>query len=215
MGQEKTNINLLNDFANNFNRYADFYNQMVNQSINSGLRFMETMSDTLTGAKRSDNCGCCPPNCDCPPQCLLTISKNAYPGERVVVPFVIKNTCNTAKTYRVGVRPLMDQFGEPASLAVQLDKEQVTLNPGQSVTVLMTIDLANEQRTGISFQTDIVLREAEVNQNICFTLHLKAYSHIPVAKPMDESHYLNRFQSWQSHYYCEKPKRNGETRTNG
>ncbi len=215
MGQEKANFNILTDFTENFGRYSDLYSRLWDQSIRNGFRLAERISDTITGTRAGDDCGCCPPSCDCPPQCLLTLTHSAYPGERVVVPFAIKNTCGAAKTYQVGVRPLMDQFGETAPTAATLNKEQVTLNPGQSVTILMTIDLANEERTGISYQTDIVIRESEVNQNICFTLYLKAYSDIPVAKPLDESHYLNHFQSWQSHFYCEKPKRDGQTRTEG
>jgi hypothetical protein len=216
MGQEKANFNILTDFTENFGRYSDMYNRLWNQSISNGFKMVEAMSDRMTNmvvANKSD--GCCPPERDCPPQCLLNLTRHAYPGERIVVPFAIKNTCGAAKTYRVGVRSLMDQFGEPASATATLDKEQVTLNPGQSITVLMTIDLANEQRTGVSYQTDIVIREAEVNQNICFTLHLNAYADIPVAKPLDERHYLNHFQSWQSHFYCEKPLRDGQTRTDG
>src|SRR5687768_17525555 len=60
--------------------------------------------------KKSD-CNCCPPKEECPPHCLLTIIRTAHPGERILIPFSIRNKCGGPKKYRVGVRQLMDRQG--------------------------------------------------------------------------------------------------------
>ena len=104
----------------------------------------------------------------------------------------------------VGVRPLVDENGNTAPAQPQLNKNSVTLNPGQSTLVVMTIDLANFPE-GHSYQTDIVLREKDINQNICFSLQVIPFFDVPEAQPRDERKYTSHFQGWQSHYYCDPP----------
>jgi hypothetical protein len=145
---------------------------------------------------------CCPPKQKCPPHCILEIFRNAYPGEVIVVPFMVKNTCQTYKTYKVGVRELKNINGSPAPTQPQLDKQQVSLAPGQSELVKMYLDVRT-YNPGESFATEIVIREKEYNQNICFNLSMKGFGDAPVARPMDEKKYKLKWLSWRSHFYCE------------
>lgn len=160
----------------------------------------------IPGLFPSDDCGCCPPKNECPPSVILSIDRTAYAGERIKVLFNVKNKLNIVKTYKVGVRPLKDQNGSlPANQPV-LNKATVTLQPGQVETVTMTIDMVS-YLAGHVYETLIVLRELNVNQNIKFTLHVKSYEDIPEAVPRDEKKPIMRFQNWQSHFYCDpKPK---------
>ena len=148
---------------------------------------------------------CCPPENTCPPHCLASIKRYAMQGERVVVPFLVKNACNIAKTYRIGVRELMDADGNMAPSQPVLNKNSVTVQPGRSERVLMMIDL-EKFTNGSEYTTDIVLREKDINQNICFTLCVDADCNTVTATPQDEQKYRLRWQSWQSHYYCEPQK---------
>ena len=124
-----------------------------------------------------------------------------------MVPFLVKNTCNETKTYRVGVRELKDQDGKPAPFQPQLNKHSVTLEPGRSERVVMLLDLS-DFANGSTYTTEIVLRENEINQNICFTLKIDNDQNLVTAQPQNEKQYQLRWQSWQSHYYCE-PKKGG------
>jgi len=174
---------------------------------NMGLGSLTLPGITLPGLTTGDH-GCCPPQHDCPPHCLLQITRQAAAGERIIVPFLVKNKCGTAKHYRVGVRELKYTNGSSAPSQPVLDKYEVTLDPGQSELVSMSIDLGNFAN-GNSYQTEIVIREKDINQNICFTL-VVGTADAPVAQPLDEKKYTLRWQDWRSHFYCESPQKAGQ-----
>jgi len=190
-------ISAMKATVENSTRNIDAMNKMVSDVGLSNLN-LPGMSQTETE--------CCPPKQKCPPQCIMEISRNAYPGEIIVVPFVVKNTCQSHKTYRVGIRELKNIDGTLAPTQPLLDKQLVNLDPGQSELVKMYLDLRNFS-SGQSFSTDIVIREKEYNQNICFRLSTKGYGDAPVAEPMDEKKYKLKWQSWRSHFYCEPAPR--------
>jgi hypothetical protein len=157
---------------------------------------------TLPLLGKKDNCDCCPPKEECPPHCMLQISRNASKGERIIVPFLVKNTCGATKTYRVGVRELKSIDGNLAPSQPRLNKNHVTLDANQSEMVLMEIDLLQFENN--TYNAEIVVREKNINQNICFTL-VVGETNAPVAKPIDEKKYSLHWQSWKSHFYCETP----------
>lgn len=158
------------------------------------------------------NCDCCPPTASCPPHCIASISRNAMQGERVIIPFMVKNDCNQTKTYRIGVRELNDENGTAAPAQPLVNKNSVTIDPGRSEQVLITVDLA-DFKSRSTYSTEIVLREKEINQNICFTLIVED-STATVVTPQSEQNYRLKWQSWKDHYYCEKPTLNRATGSN-
>ena len=180
---------VLNNFSN------------INKSVLSG-----DLSAIKLPKLFKETCNCCPPDCcECPPHCIASINRCAAQGERIIVPFMVKNTCSQAKTYRVGVRELVDADGKAAPSQPILNKQTVTLQPGRSERVLMRLDL-DKFENGNSYSTEIVLREKDINQNICFTLKVNDDCQLVTAEPQDEKKYKLRWQSWQSHYYCEPKK---------
>lgn len=150
---------------------------------------------------------CYPPEQTCPPHCIAAITKHAIAGERIVVPFIVKNECFLTKTYRIGVRELKDIDGKLAPSEPTLSKSVVTLEPGRSERVSLSIDLVRYSN-GTEYMTEIVLRENEFNQNICFRLIVNFYGEI-TAIPFSESKYKTKWQGWQSHFYCEPKKKKG------
>lgn len=194
--------------------------QLTNLSVSAFKPVMEGMINTMATIGntilksglpvikipkiKTSSCDCCPPEETCPPHCIASITRTAIQGERIIVSFTVKNDCSHAKTYRVGVRELKDENGELAPSQPVLNKNSVTLDPGRSEQVLMTIDLDNF-KTGSTYTTEIVLREKEINQNICFTLNVESAGST-VVSPQDEQQYLLRWQSWKDHYYCERPR---------
>lgn len=158
---------------------------------------------TLPLMKNDDNC--CAPKEECPPHCLLQITRTASAGERIIVPFMVNNKCGNTKTYRVGVRELKSIDGSMAPSQPTLNKSQVTLDAGQSEMVSMTIDLG-QFSNGNTYNAEIVIREKDINQNICFKLVVDGNNNVPVAVPLDEKKYQLHWQSWKSHFYCESPK---------
>ena len=191
----------------NVKRISDATARMIQGNLDNNLQWFAELQDVLgtgsTTGKKAD-CNACPPECDCPPQCLLSISRDASPGEVIVVPFKVKNVLQTAKTYLVGVRPFYDNDGNLLPNQPTLNKTSLNLQPGQSIQVEMKIDLTNGYTTGSTYSTEIVIREKDVNQNICFTLHVTANSCIPEVQPLNEQVYFTHFQDWKSHYYCDK-----------
>jgi hypothetical protein len=173
-------------------------------SVNSAVYSGGLPAIKLPQIKLQD-CNCCPPEQTCPPHCIASIKRCAMPGERIIVPFLVKNSCSMVKTYRVGVRELVDADGKPAPFQPMLNKSSVTVQPGRSERVLMMIDL-EKFTNGSEYTTEIVLREKDINQNICFTLSLDADCNTVTAAPEDEKKYNLRWQSWQSHYFCEPQK---------
>ncbi len=145
---------------------------------------------------------CCPPEQACPPHCIASIQRQAMQGEKILVPFMVTNKCAQAKTYRVGVRELVDQDNKMAPQQPNLNKKSVVLKPNSGERVIMSIDLANFSPG--TYSTDIVLRENDINQNICFTLTVSDYE-VVTAIPEEEKRYRLRWQSWKDHYYCEPP----------
>jgi hypothetical protein len=206
--QTSTNTPInVNNIADSVKRFTDATTQMVLNSVNNNLQWFNSMQNmfglSALQPKKNDDCGACPPECDCPPQCILSITRNSNAGETIIVPFKVKNNLQTAKTYQVGVRPFYDDNGNTFNNQPVLDKTSLTLQPGQSILVKMTLNLSDEYVTGSNYSTEIVIREKDVNQNICFTLNINSNSMIPEADLLNEQDYFSHFQDWKSHYYCD------------
>ncbi len=148
---------------------------------------------------------CCPPEETCSPHCIASINRQAMAGERIMEAIMVTNNCGTEKTYRVGVRELKNLDGTLAPSQPFLDKATITLAPGRSERILMTLDLANFNN-GSTYEAEIVLREKEINQNVCFTLHVNDNDPTEVS-PHNEKKYKLKWQDWQSHFYCEPPRK--------
>jgi len=207
---------------------ADNFQQLTNLSVSTLKPMMEGFLKNITAINNSviknglpliqipqlntGNCDCCPPQESCPPHCIASITRNALEGERIVVPFMVKNDCNQTKTYRIGVRELNDENGAAAPSQPVLNKNSVTLDPGRSEKVLITVDLS-DFKNGSIYTTEIVLREKEINQNICFTLTVED-PNATVVIPQSEQQSRLKWQSWKDHYYCEKPTVNRTPGTN-
>ncbi len=214
MQNKKIDRGILSDTAvNNFQKVAnmsvDFYRNIFNTMLENNTGFSDTLTqlsrNTLNPMKSMFNSGnCCPPEQTCPPHCIATMERQAMAGETIIVPFLIRNSCASARTYRIGARELVDTDNKPAPNQPELNKASVTLQPKGSERVLMKLDLANFQNG--SYTAEIVVREKEINQNICFTLIVR--DHQPsVAEPGEENQYKLKWQSWKSHYYCEPPQK--------
>ncbi|MBK6731819.1 MAG: hypothetical protein IPG60_12945 [Bacteroidetes bacterium] len=50
----------------------------------------------------------------------------------------------------------------------------------------MTLQISADYIPGYNYETEIVIREKDVNQNICFSLVVNAFENIPVACPRNE-----------------------------
>lgn len=183
-------------------------------STASMVRHLGEMADATRAAGRGTSGGktfrpvpCCPPVEECPPQCLAEITRRAHAGEVVLVPFRIHNASGATRTWQVGLRPLVDEDQNPAPSQPTLDKTKVTVPPSQSVTVEMRIDLSSGYPPGGHYEATIVIREKEINQNVCFRLILDPFDP-PVITPHDEDDLKTHFLSWHHHFYCdEKPAR--------
>ena len=197
---------------------TDNLQQLTNLSLSALKPVMEGMINSMSSISNSilkngiptiqiptigqSNCDC-PPKENCPPHCIAAIKRTAMPGECIITSFTVKNNCNKTKTYRIGVRELKDENAALAPAQPVLNKNTVTLDPGGSEQVLVSIDLANFNN-GSTYTTEIVLREKEINQNVCFTIVVDNSGSTSVT-PLDEQQYLLRWQSWKDHYYCERP----------
>ena len=201
--------------ADNLQRISEATNRMFRSHTSNTMQWMGELQDAMgsmgisSWGKKKDHCGACPPECDCPPKCLLSIDRTANEGEVIVVLFRVKNRLQMAKSYKIGVRPICDDQGNPLGSQPGLDKTAINLQPGQGIVVGMKIDLSKDYHAGHSYSTEIVIREegGKVNQNICFMLFVTSNTDIPEADPLDECCYFDHFQDWKSHYYCDKPVR--------
>jgi hypothetical protein len=124
---------------------SDTLTQIADNSLQSFKPVMESMLNNITSMGQSvknintgsltlpklykETCNCCPPEDKCPPHCIAQITRIAAEDERILVPFLVKNTCSETKTYRIGVRELKDQDGKPAPFQPQLNKQSVTVDP--------------------------------------------------------------------------------------
>ncbi|MCG2420348.1 hypothetical protein K8089_15085 [Aequorivita sp. F47161] len=174
---------------------------MVENMANFNRNISESGLPTLNIFGTGKKSKCCPPEETCLPHCIASIYRQAMAGERIIVPFLITNNCNTQKTYRLGLRELKDADGNLAPTQPALNKNSVSLEPGRSERVLMMLDLSNYSN-GTTYEAEIVIREKEINQNVCFTLNVNDHNQINVT-PYNENKYKLKWQSWQSHFYCE------------
>lgn len=191
--------------------------QLTNLSMNAFRPMMEGMINNMSAFTSSIlktdfsqvkipllNSDCdCPPKETCPPHCIASITEYAREGERIITAFTVKNECSHTKTYKIGIRELKDENGNMAPNQPALNKNSVTLAPGSSEQVQVALDLA-DFKNGSTNTTEIVLREKEINQNVCFTVIVENTNSVTVA-PQDENKYKLRWQSWKDHYYCERP----------
>lgn len=198
--------------------FMDSYKRMADLSLNTMRPFVEGMVENMSTFNKSmadtgiptltfpsiktKSSKCCPPETECPPHCIANITRHAREGERISVQFLVRNRCSSEKTYRIGVRELKDEDGNMAPAQPKLNKKSVTLAPGGSERVAMAIDLKSFKR-GSVYSAEIVLREKEINQNICFRLVVEGRSDLEEVSPYDEKKYKLKWQDWRSHYYCE------------
>lgn len=189
--------------------FTGMYESAWEQLMQNNLRMADQWSSLVVDYnKANQDCGrsssVCPPEPKCPPHCLAEIHREASPGEIIVVPFSIKNTCGKSRTYQIGIRPLVDEQGKPTPAQPSLDTSQISLEPGQAITVKMTLNLQEGFNRGETYSANIVIREDKVNQNVCFTLKMVSLNSTIEVRPLDEKHYLMRWSSWQDHFYCEQ-----------
>ncbi|XCF06462.1 hypothetical protein ABI125_01065 [Tamlana crocina] len=197
------NIQTLSDMS------IQFYGTMLENMIGNNAPVSEQMGQLGKSALNPlkaimNNEDCCAPKEKCPPHCIASIDRKAMAGERIMIPFTVKNNCSSAKTYQVGIRELTDQDGTLAPSQPKLNKNSVSLQPHDSERVLLVLDLANFSNG--TYSAEIVLREKEYNQNICLTVNV-ADHHATTATPHEEKKFKLKWQSWQSHFYCE-PQQN-------
>jgi len=211
--------NTSNSIADMQKTLTDNFQQLTNLSLSAFKPVVEGMINNVSSMSNSilknglpqikipqlgaSDCDCCPPKQTCPPHCIAAITRYGIQGERIITAFTVENDCSKTKSYRIGVRELKDESGNLAPSQPQLNKTFVTLDPGRSEQVLVTLDLANFSN-GSTYATEIVLREKEINQNVCFTVIVENISSTTVI-PQDENKYKLRWQSWKDHYYCERP----------
>ena len=203
----------IKDITDGFQKIASMSIDTLKSSMETASKNMSEVNKVMTGVGlgkftlpilgKKNDCDCCPPKEECPPHCILQITRNASAGERIIVPFMVKNKCGGTKHYRIGVREMKNIDGSKAPSQPVLNKNYVTLEAGESELVSMAIDL-NNLSTG-TYNAEIVLREKDINQNICFKLVVSDNSNAPVAEPLDEKKYRLHWQSWRSHFYCETP----------
>ena len=211
MSNQKINKIEFSDFSNSLQKFSELSAKLFVDTFENNLKLFNEMAKLFNNSSIpfkpfpfSNEQDCCPPKANCPPHCLIEINKEAHVGEVLRIPFAIKNTCGSAKKYRIGLRPLLDQNGNPSNVQIVLDKHEIVLQPGQSVQLSLQVNLMQGAKIGDCLQTEIVIRENEINQNICFKLNVLPFCDVPTAEPLDEKLYLNHLQSWQSHYYCEQ-----------
>ena len=185
---------------------ADLYTKTMQSAIGNTMSNIGTMSEVMNkmGITPKGKNTCCPPTDECPPHCLVQLTRNAFSGERIVVPFGVKNTCKQQKRYRIGIRELKHINGSVAPSQPVLNKQEVLLEHGETEMVLMMIELKGFEAG--TYNAEIVLREREINQNICFTLQVDDYKELVVAEPLEEIQYRLHWQSWQRHFFCETPR---------
>jgi hypothetical protein len=195
----------LQSLANTYSKTmkAAIENVSVNMKpINQLMSNMGIATFSLPSSTKENEC--CPPKAECPPHCLMELGRQAYAGERIIVPFGVKNACKNQKHYRIGVLELKNINGSPAPSQPILNKQNVTLDNGETEMVLMMIELKGFEPG--TYNAEIVIREKDINQNICFTLKVDNFDNLAVAEPLEEIKYRQHWQSWQRHYYCETPK---------
>jgi hypothetical protein len=187
----------------------EFYGSMLDNMTGNTAQFSKNLaqlSKTAFEPLRSifPSSESCPPKQECPPHCIASIFRKAAPGERIVIPFHVENDCAETRSYRVGVRELLDEDGKPAVKQPVLNKDSLTLPPYSRQRVLVSLDL--EGFNVGTYTAELVLREKEFNQNVCLTIDVCDTPGV-VVRPYEEKKFRLKWQSWKSHYYCEPPRK--------
>lgn len=191
--------------SNNNSSIADSFGSLITQSLQAYKEILDTgLQNTNFKLPNSSDCDTCPPKEKCPPKFIGKIDRKAMSNERIIVPMMIGNSCSSAKTYKIGVRELLDQDGNLAPQQPVLNKNSVTLQPNGKERVLIGVNLANF-KNGI-YQAEVVIRELEYNQNVLLTLDIDDYA-APLISPLNEKDFKLKWQSWKTHFYCEPKKR--------
>ena len=71
-----------NNVTQSVKRITDATTRMLQDNLNNNMQWFTELQDVLgtgIGQGKKDDCNACPPECDCPPQCLLGITRDASP----------------------------------------------------------------------------------------------------------------------------------------
>ena len=210
----KESLSQVESFLNTMKKVNELSVGFMNKMITDGLKSWPKQSCCTgnSGYEQShrvpnDARIICPPQDNCPPRCLATITRYANAGEVIIVPFRVRNTSGKIKTYHLGVRAIIDQDGNTVAQPT-LNKLVLEVQPGMSVLAEMKVVINDQFKPGSLYETDIVIRESRHNQNICFRLYINPEADIPEAAPYDESDIDTHFHRWYYHYYCQNERGN-------
>lgn len=191
--------------SNNNSGIANSFRNLMTQSLQAYTEILDSgLKNSNFKLPNSSDCETCPPQENCPPKFIGKIHRVAMSNERIIVPMMIGNSCSIVKTYKVGVRELLDPDGNLAPQQPVLNKNSVTLQPNAKERVLIGINLANFKNG--SYEAEVVIRELEYNQNVLLSVEIEDYAS-SVFSPLNEKDFKLKWQSWKTHFYCEPKKR--------
>lgn len=194
----------MNTTNKNSGNVADNLGTILSRSFEMYKGILETgFNATNLKLPTSSDCDACAPKEECPPKFIGKLYRSAMPNECIIVPFIINNGSSVPKTYRIGMRELKDNDGNLAPIQPKLNKNTVVLPPNGQERILIGLQLANFSKG--TYETEVVVREKDYNQNILLTVDVQDVS-ASVFTPLDEKKYNLKWQSWKTHFYCERPR---------
>ncbi len=149
------------------------------------------------------NCGCEIPETDCPPRCVCRMHWQGSRGERVKGSITLTNTAQKAQAFSMQATSFKGPDGDTGVTAA-LAPAFVTLNPNQSATIAVDLDVGDKFETGKSYDAEVTLTgQYEQCVQLCLTVRPSPSHHCEVRQGNIPTHI--RAHRWYDHFQCEEP----------
>lgn len=172
-------------------------------AISSAVSSLGAAVPSASSILRPSSCCCEIPETECPPRCVCRIHWSAARGEHVNATITLTNTANTAQAFSIAGTSFTGSEGD-TGVKASLAPATVTLNPNQSATIAVDLDVIDKFESGKAYEAEITLTgKYEQCVQLCLTVRPSHSHHCEVRQGNIPTHI--RAHRWYDHFQCEEP----------
>lgn len=143
------------------------------------------------------------PETECPPRCVCQLRWEAEQGQTVKGTIRLTNTGKDTRQFGLGAKTLSSPDGD-TGVAPKLDKNHVTLAPGQEATIHVKIEVGEPFHAHRTYTSEILIRG---RYEQCVLVRLDV---VPQQRPhcnVEHGEIPTRIRAhqWYDHFQCEEP----------
>ena len=174
-------------------------------AVSSAVSSLGSAMPSVSSFMPKSSCTCCCeiPETECPPRCVCRMHWSAARGEHVKGTITLTNTAQKAQAFSMQATSFKGPDGD-TGVSASLAPANVTLNPNQSATIAVDLDVTDKFETGNSYEAEVTLTgQYEQCVELRLTVRPSHSHHCDVRQGNIPTRI--RAHRWYHHFQCEEP----------